>query len=527
MFTVHRMITKKGALAVAAALCALPAALGAQAADRAAASPAPTGPAHASYRRARPVLDAAIAAHGGEARLRAVRDLSYAMRGTRYMAYQSRAFRPPWDTQRWEQRVAFDVRGRRVRLDNVSRYPRDFVFAGRQVATDSGVVFFDPTRAGMGDVMTRGGREQATSLRGAIRRGFPPLLLLDALDRAPSLRSLGEVREAGRTYDVITIADTEAGMLTLLVDRRTRHLGRLEFLRDDFAEGDQSVQIAWDGYQRVNGVVVPTRRTERRNGLPFRDDTLEVTIDGGLADSVFATVPGYQEEPASVGPEDEAVRKMGENVWLAQQLPGGNRVMFVAFRDHVLVLETPNNSATGEAVKAAVARTVPGKPVRYATFSHPHDDHGAGLRGWVADGVTIVTTPPARHFVEEVVRSSRTLRPDALARAPRAPVIETFTGTRVFTDGATTVELHDIGPTSHAESMVMAYLPRERLIFQGDLVIMPDHGEVPAANTLTREFARYIEERGLQVDRIAGVHGRVITMEDLRTMVAKGPVGAP
>ena len=84
-----------------------------------------------------------------------------------------------------------------------------------------------------------------------------------------------------------------------------------------------------------------------------------------------------------------------------------------------------------------------------------------------------------------------------------------------------TVELHDIGPTSHVDEIVMAYLPREKLIFQGDLIILPDRGEPAPANTLTTEFARAIDRLGLDVNTIAGVHGRVGTLDDLRKAVAK------
>jgi glyoxylase-like metal-dependent hydrolase (beta-lactamase superfamily II) len=158
------------------------------------------------------------------------------------------------------------------------------------------------------------------------------------------------------------------------------------------------------------------------------------------------------------------------------------------------------------------------------TFSHHHDDHAGGLRPYIAEGVTVVTTPKARAFVEHVAKATHTLRPDALSRSPRTPVIETFTRKRVFTDGHMTVELHDVGPTSHVDEIVMAYLPKEKLIFQGDLIILPDRGQPAPANALTVEFAKTIERLGLDVETIAGVHGRVGTIADLREAVSKrGP----
>jgi glyoxylase-like metal-dependent hydrolase (beta-lactamase superfamily II) len=172
-------------------------------------------------------------------------------------------------------------------------------------------------------------------------------------------------------------------------------------------------------------------------------------------------------------------------------------------------------------VLEAVKRIAPGKPVRYVAFSHHHDDHGGGLRPYIAQGVTIVTTPETRQFVEKVASAKHILRPDALSASPRAPVIETFRKKRVFTDGEMTVELHDIGPTSHVNEIVLAYFPKERLVFQGDLIIIAPRGSPAPANALTAELARALERLHLDVETIAGVHGRVGTIGDLREAIAK------
>jgi hypothetical protein len=67
----------------------------------------------------------------------------------------------------------------------------------------------------------------------------------------------------------------------------------------------------------------------------------------------------------------------------------------------------------------------------------------------------------------------------------------------------------------------MAYLPKAKLIFQGDLLILPNRGQPGPANALTAEFANAIDRLQLDVQTIAGVHGRVGTIADLRAAVAK------
>lgn len=466
------------------------------------------------------IIDSAIAANGGVAKLRAVDDITVKYRGRRWMAWQSEKAGPPWNVQPTLTDLVVDLKNNRVMRHSVTRYPADFAFASTQMITGPNALFFDPTRAGYNDAVSRlTGPPNAVA---GSRRELPALELLQVLDRPESVRYVGDRTDAGRRLQGVSYAQPNGAIYTLWIDAGTKRLTRLEWLADDAVDGDQLRSYDYSGYRDVQGIPVPSRLIEQRNGEIARDDTLAISINDHPTDAVFtAPASGYVEPQPLPAAEREPVRKLAENVWLAQQLPGGNRVMFVAFRDYVMIFEAPTPQFAADSVLAIVRRTVPGKPARYVAFSHHHDDHGGGLRPYIAQGVTIITTPATKSFVEHVANATHRMRPDALSLAPRAPVIETFTKKRVFTDGDMTVELHDIGPTSHVNEITLAYLPKEKLVFQGDLLILPARGDVGPANRLTTEFAQALERLGLDVETIAGVHGPVGTIADLRTAIAK------
>ena len=97
-------------------------------------------------------------------------------------------------------------------------------------------------------------------------------------------------------------------------------------------------------------------------------------------------------------------------------------------------------------------------------------------------------------------------------------------GRRVLSDGTQRLELIDIGPNPHAKEMVIAYLPKQRIVFQGDLFFMPVNN-APAGST-TRihvSFARKSVSSRLEFDRIASVHGRTATKEEFERAVAQRP----
>ncbi len=77
-------------------------------------------------------------------------------------------------------------------------------------------------------------------------------------------------------------------------------------------------------------------------------------------------------------------------------------------------------------------------------------------------------------------------------------------------------ELHDVGPTDHARELVLAYLPRQKLVYQGDMLILPNFGtDVPPGNALTRRLRDWIASHAPDVETIAGTHGRIGTRTEL------------
>jgi hypothetical protein len=71
--------------------------------------------------------------------------------------------------------------------------------------------------------------------------------------------------------------------------------------------------------------------------------------------------------------------------------------------------------------------------------------------------------------------------------------------------------------------MLVAYLPKERLVFQGDLVNLPLSGKYmpTTVNDTTLHFFDAVSRLNLDVKRVAAVHGPSTTWDDLRDAVEK------
>jgi glyoxylase-like metal-dependent hydrolase (beta-lactamase superfamily II) len=194
------------------------------------------------------------------------------------------------------------------------------------------------------------------------------------------------------------------------------------------------------------------------------------------------------------------VEPVAPGVLLVDDPASAVRSLAVEFADHLVVLEAPQDSATGERIVAALAAARPGKPIRTVLFSHHHARFCGGLRAFIAAGAAIATTPDVAPFVESAVTRPFTLAPDLLARRGGRLRFETFDAGRRFADGDVELDVLPLGAASgHSDDYLVFWLPRARLLFVGDLAWSGFEGGAPRTTASGRALADFIAARGLDV----------------------------
>src|SRR5262249_60721193 len=90
--------------------------------------------------------------------------------------------------------------------------------------------------------------------------------------------------------------------------------------------------------------------------------------------------------------------------------------------------------------------------------------------------------------------------PAALARSGRAPAVEPFTGQRAFADATNELVAIDIGADSHhTDEYVVFWLPRQQILFEGDLGWFQGPDGPRAGGTRARGLLKAIDDRQLPV----------------------------
>jgi glyoxylase-like metal-dependent hydrolase (beta-lactamase superfamily II) len=336
-----------------------------------------------------------------------------------------------------------------------------------------------------------------------------------ALARPETLEWVGEDEENGHRQQVISFADPAGVRVLLSFDAASGLLTKAAWMREHAVVGDTYGENVYLDYRNVNGLMLPFDYVDRVGGLAWQHFTASaIALDVDVPAASFQ--PPREVATVEPDPGERTVEPLGGDAYLVR---GPYNTLFVGFDDHVVVLEAPRDSAYSEQVMALIARTLPGKPIRYVVATHFHSDHLGGIRPFVAAGVTILTTADAAAVLGRVAASPRRLHPDAQSRAPQAPRIETVSGSRALADAHHRVELHDVGPTTHAAQILVAYLPQQRLLFEADLLDVTAP-EMVLAGPDGVTLAEKIAALGLAVERIVPVHGVPATHHHLEQALA-------
>ncbi len=226
--------------------------------------------------------------------------------------------------------------------------------------------------------------------------------------------------------------------------------------------------------------------------------------------------------PESVRTADFSTRVTTEKIADGVYLFGGgtHNSIGVEFDRFVAVIEAPLDEERSLAVIEEVARLAPGKPIRYLVNTHQHFDHIGGLRTYLHIGATVVTHWKNYDFYNRDVLNytPRTLAPDMVSLWPPTELtegynLETVRENYVVTDGARILQIFYAHPLEHAEGMLVAYLPRERILVEADL--FDSHHREPWSETqASRSLRSVVEKLRLEVSRIVPIHGAPVPWDD-------------
>ena len=321
------------------------------------------------------------------------------------------------------------------------------------------------------------------------------------------------VTEGKKSLGVVSFSETGRFIAKVYINDAAE-VERIEAVIPNPVVGDMTVVEKYSEYRQFGAVKFPTRIEETQGG----QQTLQLVVTDVQPNAKVAI-----EVPAAAANFKETVvaTKLADGVWL---LAGGSHnSLAIEMKDHAVVVEGPLYDARSQLVIDETKKLIPNKPIRFLLNTHMHFDHSGGVATFAAEGATIVTHQGNKAFYERAFANKRVVSPDAFARSKKKAGIRAVGDKFVHTDGSRSIEMHLIKGVIHNDSLMMVYLPKEKILVQADVFAPLPAGAKPPAqpNPVLANFAENLDRLKLSVDRIVGIHGGVAPIAELARAMGK------
>jgi glyoxylase-like metal-dependent hydrolase (beta-lactamase superfamily II) len=329
-------------------------------------------------------------------------------------------------------------------------------------------------------------------------------LALDASTVVNNLRTEGK-------FQTVDIAPRQGQRLTLATDTKTGLPVWVRWLENDGMLRDLAFQKWFTGFEPVNGVMMPTGF---KTVIDFRSVVQsQIYVTRNSVDGLIDDLAAPQAVRSAVIPAPQPLMveatPVAKGIWLLHGNQSHNSIL-IEFADHLTVFEAPLNEAWTRALIEKARSTVPGKPVTEAIVSHHHFDHSGGVRTAIAEGLSIVAHRGTEDLFREVAARKSTLEPDELSRKPKPLKFVAVDDHMTLKDGSMQIELYHIIGNEHMAEALMAWVPRDRLLIEGDLFDYTWQNYPWTSN-----YDDNVKLRKLDVDKDVPVHGVVMPWKEV------------
>jgi glyoxylase-like metal-dependent hydrolase (beta-lactamase superfamily II) len=294
---------------------------------------------------------------------------------------------------------------------------------------------------------------------------------------------------------------------------------RFSTIMDSAVLGDTEIEFRYSGYRDFDGIRFPASIERRVAGLPWYQLAVsEVHINTAQPFEIPAQIAAAPEPPAA----RVAATELAPGVLLFGG--GSHNSVIVEQAAGIVVIEAPLNDERSQAILAEIHQRFGGKKILGVINTHAHFDHAGGLRAFVAADIPVITHERNAAYYQAAWKRPRSLNPDRLAKSPRSARFQVFTDSLLLDDAERPVQIHTIAGSGHNDAFAMVYLPMQHLLVEADAWTPTPPGAKPPAvvNPLWINLYDNVQRLGLDVERIAPLHGAPQSLAALRAAIQQG-----
>ena len=447
-----------------------------------------------SVDKAREVIDNVIEAYGGNEKLTKLNSVIIKFNSRNLAVNQSRKPGPPWDENQLDGTSMIDFKNQQFVTNIKSKTSSQEFHNGTIINADKS--YQVDYRASTASQIAEPNFINST---GPFIRVTPALLVKQLMQRRHTVHYLGQDDVDGKPHDVLSLVMEVGPAISLYFDQENHILNKSERVVGTFG----MIGYRFGDYKNIEGIpfnhsfklyINDQNNINRKiTGIKLNNSVTEFT----KLKSNIAKVSPIQPDPLSRQKVSDGVYLIGGN---------GTYAMFVEMEDYVVAVG--GTAGIPERI-SLLKEVVSNKPIKFGVMTHHHNDHVLGGQAYADEGSIVI----ASRAHEKVIRDST---------ENKKLKIETVNTKRIFKSGDRELHVIDIGPTEHAEHLLIAYLPKEGIIFEADHFGLRSAGNIPPAGPSTRSFAKSLQRNNVKVKSIVSAHSPIVASNtDLQSALDK------
>jgi glyoxylase-like metal-dependent hydrolase (beta-lactamase superfamily II) len=451
---------------------------------------------------ARKAIDSAAEALGGKDRIIAIQTLTIEGSGIAPNIGQNpfpEGPLPTWWVPEFKRSIDLTHHRARTEQHRIGMFPFALPTDNRQSQSLDGDVAFS-------------GVQRASDAAAADRRiemlTTPLTILRAALDPNAKVESKGER---------ITITTAQGDQLTLSLNGTTHLPASVSWMTSSENLGDVVNTTSFEDYETVSGIQLPKRYITKIDFRGWTTGDFSVsknTVDADIGD--LAAPAAVKNAAAPVPPPISVdVQPVAKGIWWLAGTGNAFSILF-EFADHLTLFEAPTSEARTKAVIEKARATVPNKPLTEVIVTHHHFDHTGGLRTAVAEGLTVISHQGNEGILREMTSRKATLKPDLLSKSGKTMQFRGMDETLILKDNSMEVDLFRLHDNTHSPYLIAAFVPRDNLLVQGDLI---DMGWVQ--HPWAENYRQNLALRKIHFAKDIPVHGRIATFDEEMAALAE------
>ncbi len=334
-------------------------------------------------------------------------------------------------------------------------------------------------------------------------RYYPAYLLKYVYDKNPQLSPYFENNEyAGYRTSVNNVS------VEFKIRKSDYLIEKIRTLYDDVqgfgkSLGDMEDIYSYSDYAEYQGIYIPQNiRIEKLNRkISDKIEITRISFQDQNLTKWEGTAPIKEEETKT---EIEATQH-SDHIYLVDIKQENTVSLLVEFKDFFVAIEAPKSSENGEQIISQARKIAPDKPVKYFVAGHFHPHYLGGLRSFVHKGSTILSIQDNYEYIVEQVSNPHTITTDSLEIENKPLKFESIEKDTPYTisDGDYEMQIIFIGEKSdHTYDYLVFYFPHEKMLYEGDLLFIPEQGEVKRLGKRGMSCYEVIKDHNLKVDTI-------------------------